>query len=218
MKIISSSVNLLPSSRPCRSPRMAKSATDRLSSKAWSAYVYGIQIAQWLTFYSPQTGLLLCSQTSLVYFATIAKRYSERVVNGRSSTDDDSILISKFAIYPAILLSLIYMFLSRYSLLDTSLWRREQWKASSPPDDVPDGWLQTDLTTGLTDDEVEARRKVYGWNELTSGRRDWSYLLQRQLIWPDAAANFSLMASNPVLGLCHPLTFIDWRAHSSVFS
>ncbi len=35
-------------------------------------------------------------------------------------------------------------------------------------DGVPDSWLETDLRAGLTTADVESRRKVSGWNELTA--------------------------------------------------
>lgn len=37
---------------------------------------------------------------------------------------------------------------------------------------VSEAWLETDLTTGLSSEEVERRRKVTGWNELTSEKEN----------------------------------------------
>lgn len=34
--------------------------------------------------------------------------------------------------------------------------------------EVPDEWIETDIKTGITTNEVEARRKKTGWNELTT--------------------------------------------------
>lgn len=34
--------------------------------------------------------------------------------------------------------------------------------------EVPDEWLESDIKTGITSNEVEARRKKTGWNELTT--------------------------------------------------
>lgn len=53
------------------------------------------------------------------------------------------------------------------------------WKAAPPAEDdgehpvkqvgvPPETWLKTDIHQGLTGAEVEKRRKVYGFNELTS--------------------------------------------------
>lgn len=37
---------------------------------------------------------------------------------------------------------------------------------------VSESWLETDLRAGLSSDEVEKRRKVTGWNELTSEKEN----------------------------------------------
>ncbi|KAH6957064.1 hypothetical protein DER45DRAFT_631809 [Fusarium avenaceum] len=37
---------------------------------------------------------------------------------------------------------------------------------------APDSWFDTDIKTGLSSDEVERRRKISGWNELTSEKEN----------------------------------------------
>ncbi|KAM0556951.1 hypothetical protein ACHAPJ_005629 [Fusarium lateritium] len=37
---------------------------------------------------------------------------------------------------------------------------------------IPESWLETDVTTGLASSEVEGRRKISGWNELTSDKEN----------------------------------------------
>lgn len=37
---------------------------------------------------------------------------------------------------------------------------------------APDSWFDTDIKAGLSSDEVERRRKISGWNELTSEKEN----------------------------------------------
>jgi H+-transporting ATPase len=49
-------------------------------------------------------------------------------------------------------------------------WSHEDTRrrSLSPGDGIPEDWLSTDINTGIHTADVEPRRKVTGWNELTA--------------------------------------------------
>jgi H+-transporting ATPase len=53
-------------------------------------------------------------------------------------------------------------------------WRRGQSKhaKTSDPGVVPEDWLNTDISKGVSESEVEGRRKLFGWNELTTEKEN----------------------------------------------
>ncbi|KIK53982.1 hypothetical protein GYMLUDRAFT_49059 [Collybiopsis luxurians FD-317 M1] len=50
-------------------------------------------------------------------------------------------------------------------------WKKVR-KSSEKEKNVPSNWLNTDMTKGLSDDEVEKRRKDFGYNELESQKEN----------------------------------------------
>lgn len=92
---------------------------------------------------------------------------------------------------------LLYMLLSRYSLLSSELWKPSKPKNIQPDrtieteDEQPgrreekasNDMLQTSVEKGLSEDEVIARQKMYGLNEL-GHRRKWMLHLWELLTGP----------------------------------
>ncbi|KAL3959602.1 hypothetical protein ACCO45_004719 [Purpureocillium lilacinum] len=44
--------------------------------------------------------------------------------------------------------------------------------APKPDNTVPEAWLTTDIHTGISTSDIEERRKMYGWNELTAEKEN----------------------------------------------
>ena len=54
-----------------------------------------------------------------------------------------------------------------------AFWRGSSKKGNaSDPGVVPEEWLNTDLKQGITDSEVESRRRRFGWNEISTEREN----------------------------------------------
>lgn len=53
-------------------------------------------------------------------------------------------------------------------------WRRGSSENAQPGDPgvVPEEWLETDIKQGITNADVEARRKKFGWNEITTQKEN----------------------------------------------
>ncbi|RDW60080.1 plasma membrane ATPase-2 [Coleophoma crateriformis] len=51
-------------------------------------------------------------------------------------------------------------------------WQKKAGEASGADFDTPAGWLDTDMKQGLSERDVEARRKKTGWNELTTEKEN----------------------------------------------
>lgn len=51
-------------------------------------------------------------------------------------------------------------------------WQKKQKGPSGEGFDTPEGWLATDMKQGLSNHEVEQRRKKTGWNELSTEKEN----------------------------------------------
>lgn len=57
--------------------------------------------------------------------------------------------------------------------------KKPWWKFGKKSDDggegfvIPDDWLETDLHSGVSESDVEGRRKKAGWNELTTEKTNF---------------------------------------------
>jgi hypothetical protein len=93
-------------------------------------------------------------------------------------------------------------------------WSRPKGEASGQDAfEVPDEWCETDITSGLPNDEVEQRRRKVGWNELTTEKENMflkflSYF-QGPILYGMARPE---RASAVPLLICHPKS---WRLPSS---
>lgn len=179
---------------------MANELWDKLYPYLTIAFQWAVEAARWLTFYFPQAGLLFF-YPNLTYLTIVAKRYTY-VLSGRRdrlTTDNSGALgldvahspLGQVVLFAVVLLPLCYLYVTQYHLLDCASPTHENHQTVDSSDDASDELLGTSLDTGLTQDAVEARREIYGWNELDTGR-DWLYFFQVLLIWSDAAANVNL--------------------------
>ena len=156
-------------------------------------------------YYAPPTWLLL--YYPLLYLAKVAKRLS--VLDPGRGTD--SRLDVKLApikgqglswivthigletatttISAAILGQLLYVLVLRCGLLESDFWTGTQSVETEMDDphslahEVPDRLLHTSVEIGLDKNEVIARRKAYGTNELRPPR-SWIFVVMRLLIGP----------------------------------
>lgn len=179
---------------------MANELWDELSPYLTIAFQWAVEAARWFTFYFPQAGLLFFYPNS-TYLTIVTKRYKDVVSGRRDGLKADNSAapgldvahspLGNFILFAVVLLPLCYLYVTQYHLLDCALPKRDTQETLESSDDVPDELLDTSLDTGLTQDAVEARQKIYGWNELDKGR-DWLFFFQVLLVWPDAAGNVSL--------------------------
>lgn len=51
-------------------------------------------------------------------------------------------------------------------------WRKGPTEASSSSAPVPTEWLETDIKNGISTHEVEQRRRLYGFNEITTEKEN----------------------------------------------
>ena len=159
---------------------MAESAQDpllqiRSSPPSPIVHAFSIVRACWDS-YGPQTWLLL--YYPLLYLVKVAKRLS---VPGSGREDG---VLSKLGfdtattLYVAILSPPLYVLLLRYCFFTSDLWNGKNSKESSQDYslDVPERLLQTNVENGLSINEVVARRKIYGLNQIGHSR-SWSFIL-----------------------------------------
>ena len=57
----------------------------------------------------------------------------------------------------------------------------------------PDSWLDTDMRQGITDHDVEERRRRFGWNELVAEKENQLRKLQEQFIQDVKSLSCTLM-------------------------
>ena len=154
-----------------------------------------------LNRYSPETWLVL--YYPLFYFAKIAKRcpqwtaeQGQGILSDWSFSSGDqqaslhvsSLTVEKIALSLVILVPLCYVFSLQYHLLDSRSWRttspaEESSKSGEDSlydatDRAPERLLQTNVDTGLTEDQVSKRQNRYDPNEILV-TRNWFYVLLR---------------------------------------
>ena len=147
-----------------------------------------------LDLYSPETWLVV--YYPLFYFAKVAKRYPQRTDkqgqgilsnwsfssgDAKASLHVSSSTIEKIALFSVILGPFCYVFLLHYHFLDRRLWKISPAEASSKSEEELERLFQTDVDTGLTEDQVSERQKKYGPNEILT-TRNWFYVLLRLAI------------------------------------
>ena len=134
---------------------------------------YGPQT--WLLLYYP---LLYLVKSSEQHLSSLCSRYFYYCSFAETGSRGTLLLV-------AIIGLLFYVLLLRYHLLDNACWfRQNKYKIThGSHEDIPDESLHTDIKTGLRHDEVAARRKIYGANEIWS-QRNWIRALLKLFIGP----------------------------------
>ena len=167
---------------------MAETLQDyllRISSLLPSPVVraYPILQACW-DFYGPQTWLLL--YYPLFYLAKVAKKLSASPSEGQGLYRNFAEVGSEATtVFVFILSPLFYVLLLKYCFFESEFWKgmSEEENPHDSLDEVPDRMLHTSIDSGLSNDEVIARRKTYGLNEI-GHRRNWVFVLLHLSVGP----------------------------------